>query len=213
MLPRAVLTHLNAGVRAEAGPEPVLITSCLHPASVTAPKHARPSLTTSQPGSRLRRAKPESAWVQKLLTRRSFSRTGLPSGVVSTAATNGVLPGAALATRALAADIGVVDLHPPGQAFVSVALHHHLLKLVPHLPGRGLPHPQAAAQLDTGDPLLALCQVIHGAEPQAQRHMRRGEDGARDQRGLATAGTALEQPTAPNLAMRLAAAHRTLKAL
>jgi hypothetical protein len=35
-------------------------------------------------------AKPEMAWLQKLLTRRSFNRTGLPSGVVSTAATNDV---------------------------------------------------------------------------------------------------------------------------
>ena len=31
---------------------------------------------------------------QKLVTRRNFSRTGFPSAVVSTAATNGVLPGA-----------------------------------------------------------------------------------------------------------------------
>ena len=31
---------------------------------------------------------------QKLVTRRNFSRTGSPSAVVSTAATNGVLPGA-----------------------------------------------------------------------------------------------------------------------
>src|ERR1700748_1571282 len=94
MLPSAVLTHLNAGTWAAAEPEPVLITSCLQPASVTAPKQARPSLTTSQFGSRLRFANPETAWLQKLVTRRSFRRTGLPSGVVSTAATDGVLPGA-----------------------------------------------------------------------------------------------------------------------
>src|ERR1700722_3646150 len=37
---------------------------------------------------------PEIAWPQKLVTRRNFRRTGLPSWVVSTAATNGVLPGA-----------------------------------------------------------------------------------------------------------------------
>src|SRR4051794_8106886 len=94
MLPSDVLTHLNAGTRAAAGPEPGLITSCVHPASLTALKQARPSLTTSQIGSRLRLANPEIAWLQKLVTRRSFRRTGLPSGVVSTAATNGVLPGA-----------------------------------------------------------------------------------------------------------------------
>src|SRR3954469_166539 len=94
MLPSAVLTHLNAGTWAAAGPEPVLITSCLQPASFTAPKQARPSLTTSPFGSRLRFANPEIAWFQKLVARRSFRPTGLPSGVVSIAATNGVLPGA-----------------------------------------------------------------------------------------------------------------------
>src|ERR1019366_9539069 len=94
MLPRAVLAHLNAGVRTDWGPEPVLMTSWEHPASFTCPKHCRPSLTTAQSGSRLRLAKIEIACPQKLVTRRNFSRTGLPSGVVSTAATNGVLPGA-----------------------------------------------------------------------------------------------------------------------
>ena len=38
MLPSAVLTHLKADVRAEAGPEPVLITARWHPAAVTALK-------------------------------------------------------------------------------------------------------------------------------------------------------------------------------
>ena len=93
MLPSAVLTHLKAGVRAAAAPDPVLMTAWRHPTSATAAKQARPSLTTSQLGSRLRLAKPEMARPQKLLTRRSFRRTGLPSGVVSTAATKGVLPG------------------------------------------------------------------------------------------------------------------------
>jgi MFS family permease len=41
-----------------------------------------------------RLANPAIELAQKLVTRRSFRRTGLPSGVVSTAATNGVLPGA-----------------------------------------------------------------------------------------------------------------------
>src|SRR5690349_25096599 len=92
MLPSAVLTHLNAGTRAAAEPEPVLVTSRLQPASFTAPKQARPSLTTSPFGSRLRFANPEIAWLQKLAPRRSLRRTGLPSAVVSTAATNGALP-------------------------------------------------------------------------------------------------------------------------
>src|SRR5271154_12169 len=86
MLPSAVLTHLKTGVRAAFGPDPVLTTWCAHPASA--------SLPTAQFGSRLRLANPAIADAQKLVTRRSLSRTGFPSAVVSTAATNGVLPGA-----------------------------------------------------------------------------------------------------------------------
>ena len=74
MLPNAVLTHLKAGVRAALGPEPVLTTWWVHPASVTA-KHQRPSLTTEQLGSRLRLANPAIEAAQKLVTRRSFSCT------------------------------------------------------------------------------------------------------------------------------------------
>src|SRR5260370_17391275 len=93
MLPSAVLTHLKAGVRAALGPDPVLITWCVHPASATLPKHCRPSLTTEQLGSRLRLANPEIDVAQKLATRRSFRRTGFPSAVASTAAPNRLLPG------------------------------------------------------------------------------------------------------------------------
>lgn len=93
MLPSAVLTRLKAGVRAAAAAEPVLVTSWRHPASATAAKQARPPLATWQSGCRLRLAKPEMARPQKLITRRSFRRTGLPSSAVSTAATKGVLPG------------------------------------------------------------------------------------------------------------------------
>src|SRR5271165_2118683 len=50
IFPSAVLTHWKPGVRAAAAPEPAL---------TTAPKQARPSLTTSHAGSRLRLAKIE----------------------------------------------------------------------------------------------------------------------------------------------------------
>src|ERR1700716_4305541 len=81
MLPSAGLPHLKAGVRAALGPDPVLMTWCVPPASATLPKHCRRSLTTEQLGSRLRLANPEIAVAQKLVTRRSFRRTGCPSGV------------------------------------------------------------------------------------------------------------------------------------
>src|SRR6187551_1481317 len=96
ILPSAVLTHLKAGERAALGPDPVLTTWCAHPASATPAKHCRPSLTTEQLGSRLRLANCEIEAAQKLMTRRSFNRTGFPSLVVSTATTTGVFPGAPL---------------------------------------------------------------------------------------------------------------------
>src|SRR3954454_23115117 len=68
MLPSAVLTQRKAGARAPRAPEPVLMTVCRHPALVTAAKQGRPSLTTSQVGSRLRLAKPSTARLQKLVT-------------------------------------------------------------------------------------------------------------------------------------------------
>src|SRR5216683_3240652 len=178
MLPSAVLTHLKVGVRAALGPDPVLMTWCAHPASATLPKHCRPSLTTEQLGSRLRLANPEIDVAQKLATRRNFRRTGFPSGVVSTAAMNGVLPGAPrpllpppLTAGAFAADVGVVDLDPTGQALAGITLQHDLLQLVFDVPGRGLPHSEATAQFDAGDALLALGQVIDGTKPYPQRQV------------------------------------------
>src|SRR3712207_9076695 len=91
MLLSAVLTQHKAGVRAARAPEPVLMTVCWHPALVTAAKQPRPSLTTSQAGSKLRLAKLSTARRQKLATRRSFCRTGLAPRAVSTARREGVL--------------------------------------------------------------------------------------------------------------------------
>jgi hypothetical protein len=62
---------------------------------------------------------------------------------------------APLTTVAFAADLSVINLDPTGQALAGVPLHHHLHQLVLDLPGRGLGHAEAAAQLDASDaPLL-----------------------------------------------------------
>src|SRR5690349_13271310 len=45
---------------------------------------------------------------------------------------------ATLATGALAAQVGVVDLHPPAEPLVGIALHHHLRQLVLDFPRREL---------------------------------------------------------------------------
>src|SRR5882757_5564341 len=119
----------------------------------------------------------------------------------------------ALAPRAFAAEIGVVQFDPTTQLLAGVALHHHLRQLVLDLPGRGLRHAEAAAKLDAGDALLALGQLIHGAEPEAQRQVGRGEDRACDRRGLAAAGVALEQPTGSHLAIRPPATGRAFEAI
>ena len=78
----------------EAAPLPVLMAWWVHPALVTLAKQARPSLTTWQARLKLRPANPDKASPENVATRPSLMLTGLPSTVVSTAATNGVLPAA-----------------------------------------------------------------------------------------------------------------------
>lgn len=114
----------------------------------------------------------------------------------------------ALAAVALAAEIGIVDLDPSGQALCGVPLHHHLHQLVLDLPGSGLGDAKPAAQLDAGDAALALGQVIHGAKPGTQRHLGRGENRPGDQRRLPPAGGALVERAGLDQAVMLAAAAR-----
>jgi hypothetical protein len=71
---------------------------------------------------------------------------------------------ASLAAGTLAADIGVVQFDASTQPLGGVTLHHHLRQLVLDLPGRGLRHAEPTTQLDAGDVLLALGQVIHRAK-------------------------------------------------
>ena len=113
---------------------------------------------------------------------------------------------AAFATGAFATEIGIVDLDPTGQAFARIPLHHHLHELVFELPGGVLGHTEAAAECEAGDPALALRQVVHGAEPSAQRHLGRGENRAGDQRGLPSAGRALVEVAGLDDAVLLPAA-------
>src|SRR3954454_4684688 len=120
---------------------------------------------------------------------------------------------ATLAARALAAEIGIVELNAAREQRLGVALQHHLPELVFDGPGGALGHAEAAAQLDAGDALLRLGHVVEGAEPGPQRHLGGGEDGAGGQRGLASAGPALEQLARPDRAMPPLAADRALEAL
>src|SRR5271156_4717687 len=98
----------------------------------------------------------------------------------------------AFATSALAADIGVVDLHPTGQLFGCIALHHDLRQFVLDLPGCGLGHAKTPAEFDTGNALLGLGQMVHGAKPNLQRQFSGREDCPRDRRSLPAALAALK---------------------
>src|SRR5712691_7629898 len=93
MLPRVVLTHLKAGLRAALRPAPAMIGWWRQPASPTPVKQRRPSLTTVLAGVKLRVAKVVISARRNPFTRRNCRRIGWPSGVVSTAATIAVLPG------------------------------------------------------------------------------------------------------------------------
>ena len=105
-------------------------------------------------------------------------------------------------TGALAADIGVIDLDPrPGgaQLVAAVAFNHCLHQLVLDPPGSIGRNPEPPAQLDVGQPLLALSEQVHGAEPNSHRQLGALQDGAGNQRCLIAALSALQQLTPPDL--------------
>src|ERR671927_1126528 len=94
MLPRVVLTQRNGVQVAARLPDPVTIGKCSQPAFSTAGQQDRPSLTTVVPGAKSRFAILSTSFLRKPLTTLNRKRLGLRSGVVSTAATIGVLPAA-----------------------------------------------------------------------------------------------------------------------
>src|ERR1051325_2960560 len=103
---------------------------------------------------------------------------------------------------ALTADIGVVDLdpRPAGAKLVAaVPLDPRLHQLVLNPPGGIGRDPQSPAQLDVGQPFLALGEQMHGAEPPPHRQLGALQDGAGDQRGLMAALSALQKLTPTDL--------------
>ena len=66
-------------------------TQCVQPASVTAPKHARPSLITAVPGAKSDRAQIEIASLVKPDTCVTLTYNGRPCSLSETAATMGTL--------------------------------------------------------------------------------------------------------------------------
>src|SRR5689334_9036715 len=94
MLPSAVLTHWNGVQLAAFLPAPVALGKCAQPAFSTAGQQDRPSLTTLLPAAKSRLASFSISRLRKPYTTLSRSRLARLSGVVSTAATIGVLPAA-----------------------------------------------------------------------------------------------------------------------
>jgi hypothetical protein len=119
----------------------------------------------------------------------------------------------ALASAAFAADVGVVELDTTGQGLAGVPLEHDLLELVLGCPGGGLGHAEAAAQLDAGDALLALSEVVDRPELKTQRQLGRGEDRPGGRRDLPTAGAALIKIPRRHEAVLGTAALRTHEAI
>ena len=72
---------------------------------------------------------------------------------------------------------------------------------------------QATAQLDAGNALLCLGQVIDRAKPKPQRQMRRGKDRPRNRGRLPAALGALIKIAGRHQTILLAAACRALKTM
>src|SRR3954454_4565113 len=106
---------------------------------------------------------------------------------------------------ALTADIGVVDLDPwpAGTKLVAaVPFDHRLHQFVLDPPSGIGRNPKAPAQLDVGQPFLALGEQMHGTEPHPHRQLGALQDGAGDQRCLVAALPALQQLTPTDLTIR-----------
>ena len=116
---------------------------------------------------------------------------------------------AALAARPLAAEVGVVDLDPARELRRRrLARAHRPHQLVLHQPGRLSPDPEARAELDRADPVLALRQVVDRDEPGGQRQLAALEDRAGRQPDLLLAAVALEDLAGPERAEAAVAAGR-----
>ena len=117
----------------------------------------------------------------------------------------------ALAAASLATEIGVVELDPPAERVLAVALHHHLHQLVAHAPRRVVGDPQMAVQLHRRDPFLVLGHEVDGLKPHRQGQLGGVEDGSCGDRGLAVAAIALLELAAVELTASVVATVRAQK--
>ena len=119
----------------------------------------------------------------------------------------------AFAPTSLATEIGVIELDPPAERVLAVALHHHLHQLVSDAPRRVVGDAQMAVQLHRRDPFLVLGHEVDGLKPHRQGQLGGVEDGACGNRGLAVAAIALLELAAVELAASVVATVRAQKPL
>ena len=117
----------------------------------------------------------------------------------------------ALAAASLAAEIGVVELDPPAERVLAVALHHHLHQLVSDAPRGVVGDTQMAVQLHRRDPFLVLGHEVDGLKPHREGQLGGVEDGSCGDRGLAVAAIALLELAAVELAASVVATVRAQK--
>jgi len=114
-----------------------------------------------------------------------------------------------LAAAALAAQVGIVDLHLTVEGVARLALHHRLHHLVVDEPGCRVAHPEVTLEGQRRQPGLGLADEVDRQEPGGQRQLGALHQGVGDQRGLVATGAALEQrmvtPVHPRTGRALAA--------
>lgn len=91
----------------------------------------------------------------------------------------------------MAAEVGVVHLHPALKPSGGLALGHDLNELVLDQPDRAVAHPEMTTQLQGRDIVLGLGEQVHGQKPHRQGQLAGSKDSATEQAGLATARAAL----------------------
>lgn len=103
--------------------------------------------------------------------------------------------GTADGARVLAAEMRIVDLHAAGQWLRGLMRSHDGHHSVVDQPGGTVAGAQLPLERPGRQPGLVLADQVDRQEPGAQRQLGAFHDRAGGQRGLVTAGAALEQPT------------------
>jgi hypothetical protein len=120
-----------------------------------------------------------------------YDRLAVLCGLHSSNEGDFVFGTSAALTRALAAQVGVVNFDSPFEDAGGFALSHDLQQLELHQPGGLVAHAQMAHEFQRGNIVFRLGQHVHRQKPKRQRQLRRLEDRAGSDRRLVAARLAL----------------------